>query len=115
MYLPKHDVYTALSSITDVTVQQGSQKTITDIPAITFFVSDNSADLDLGNEIVNQNIEVTVDVWASNSSSADTLLSQIETKMRTLGYRLSYCTDVPDPNNICHINTRFTGLITKGN
>lgn len=112
MYLPKHDIFTALSTIADVTVLQGSQKTIVDVPAITFFISDNNADLNLANEITNQNIEVTVDIWASNSANADTLLSQVETKLRALGYRLSYCLDVPDPENICHINTRFSGLKT---
>lgn len=112
MYLPKHDVYTALSSIPSVTVLQGSQKEIVEVPAITFFVSDNAATLDLGNEIAAQSVEVTVDIWASNSANADSLLTQVETKMRALGYRLSYCTDVPDPDNICHINTRFSGIKT---
>lgn len=113
MYLPKHDIYTALSTIPSVTVLQGSQKTIVDVPAITFFVSDNNAALDLDNEITSQSVEVTVDIWASNSTNADSLLSSVETKMRALGYRLAYCTDVPDPDNICHINTRFDGLKTN--
>ena len=110
MYLPKHDVYTALSSIPSVTVLQGSQKTIVQVPAITFFVSDNNAELNLDNQINSQSVEVTVDIWASDSSNADDLLAQTETKLRGVGYRLSYCTDVPDPENICHINTRFSGI-----
>lgn len=110
MYLPKHDIYTALSTIPSVTVLQGSQKTIVNVPAITFFISDNTTELDLSNEISNQNIEVTIDIWAQNSTDADGLLTQIETNIRALGYRLSYCTDVPDPENICHINTRFSGI-----
>lgn len=114
MYLPKPDVYAALNSIPDVTVLQGSQKTLVDVPAITFFVSDNNATVDLNNEITSQAVQVTVDVWASNSTNADDLLSQAHTKMQELGYRLSYMTDVPDPdNNICHVNTRFDGIQTN--
>lgn len=109
MYLPKSDVYNALKDITP-NVLQGSQKTIVDIPAITFYVSDNAAELNLSNEIARQDIEVTIDVWAKNSSAADTLLSQVEAKMRELGYRLSFSMDVPDPQNICHINSRFIGI-----
>jgi len=112
MYLPKTAVYTALNTIPNVEVLQGSQKTIVEVPAITFFVSDNSAELDLGNEIASQNVQVTVDIWAENSSAADSLLSQAETKMRGLGYRLSYMADIPDPENICHVTTRYDGIQT---
>ena len=112
MYLPKTAVFTALNSIPNVSVFQGSQKTIVEVPAITFFVSDNAAELDLSNEITSQSVQIVVDVWASNSANADTLLSQVETKMRGLGYRLSFTADVPDPENICHITTRFDGIQT---
>lgn len=110
MYLPKHDVYTALSSIPSVTVLQGSQNTIASVPAITFFISDNNAELDLSNQITSQAVQVTVDIWGKNSANADSLLSQAETKLRALGYRLSYAADVPDPDNICHITTRFDSI-----
>ena len=110
MYLPKKDVYTALSSIPNVTVRQVSQKTEAVIPSITFFVADNSIELNLDNEIARQDVLVTIDIWASNSSIADGLLTQTEQKMRELGYRLSFVMDVPDPENICHISTRFDGI-----
>ena len=109
MYLPKTDIYAALNTL-GVTVRQASQKTEAVIPSITFFVADNALELDLSNEISRQDILVTIDIWASNSANADTLLSGVETKMRELGYRLSFVLDVPDPTNICHINTRFTGI-----
>lgn len=109
MHLPKTEVYNALKDIT-TNVLQGSQKTIVDVPAITFYVSDNAAELNLSNEIARQDIEVTIDVWAKNSTEADTLLNQVEEKMREIGYRLSFSMDVPDPQNICHINTRFVGI-----
>lgn len=110
MYSPKADVYTALSTISGVTVRQSSQNVANEVPSITFRVSDNALELDLSNEIVKQDILITVDVWAATSSAADTLLASVETKMRGLGYRLSFQMDVPDPSNICHINTRFTGV-----
>lgn len=110
MYLPKADVYAALKTIPGVTVRQASQKTEAVIPSITFFIADNSTELDLDNEIARQDILVTVDIWATDSSQADSLLAQAETKMRALGYRLAFVLDVPDPANICHINTRFEGI-----
>lgn len=110
MYLPKSDIYSALNSITGVKVLQGSQATVATVPSITFFISDNATELDLSNKIASQAVEVTIDIWASNSANADTLLAQVETNMRALGYRLDYSTDVPDPDNICHINSRFTGI-----
>ena len=112
MHLPKPEVYAALATIPNVTVLQGSQKTIVNVPALTFYVSDNSAELDLANEISKQDVQVTVDVWAANSTAADSLLSQVESKLRVLGYRLSFTMDVPDPENICHINTRFDAIKT---
>lgn len=112
MYLPKPAIYTALSSIPAVTVLQGSQKTLVEVPAITFFVSDNSEDVDLSNQTVSQNVEVTVDIWAATSTAADNLLSQVHTKLKGLGYRLAFTLDVPDPQNICHITTRFDSLQT---
>lgn len=112
MYLPKTEVYTALATIPNCTVLQAAQKTLVEAPAITFFVTDNSANLDLSNSIASQNVEVTVDIWGTNSSNADSLLSQAETKLRALGYRLAFCIDVPDSQNICHINTRFDAIKT---
>jgi hypothetical protein len=113
VYLPKPIVYSALNSIPNVSVLQGSQKTVVNLPAITFYVTDNDTELNLENEITAQFVQVTVDIWAKNSEIADSLLEQAETKMRALGYRLSFCIDVPDPNNICHINTRFDGTQTN--
>ena len=109
MYLPKSDIYAALSTIPNVTVRQASQKTEAVIPSITFFISDNTLELNLSNEISRQDILLTVDIWASNSSNADALLLEAENKLRDIGYRLSFMIDVPDPANICHINTRFVG------
>lgn len=110
MYSPKADVYTALSTITGVTVRQSSQNVANEIPSITFGVSDNALELNLSNEITRQDILITVDIWAATSTAADSLLSQAEAKLRAIGYRLSFQMDVPDPSNICHISTRFVGI-----
>lgn len=110
MYLPKTEVYTALSSIPDVKVQQASQKTEAIIPSITFFVSDNSPEYTLDNEISKQDVLITLDIWAIDSSNADALLLLAVEKMKGIGYYMNFCMDVSDPKNICHINTRFTGI-----
>ena len=110
MYLPKSDVYATLSTIPNVTVRQASQKTEAVIPSITFFISDNALELNLRNEISRQDNLLTVDIWAETGPKADALLSQAEQKLREIGYRLSFQIDLNDPQNIAHINTRFTGI-----
>ena len=110
MYLPKTDIHNALSSIPNVTVRQAAQKTQSVIPSITFSVADNALELDLNNEISKQALLVNVDIWAENSTKADALLAQAETKMREIGYRLDFMMDIQDPENICHISTRFAGV-----
>lgn len=112
MYLPKPDIFAALNSIPDVKVRQASQKVAGEVPSITFFVSGNDLELNLSNEISKQDILITVDIWDKTSDLADSLLSQAEQKLREIGYRLSFQIDVPDPKNICHINSRFEGIKT---
>lgn len=109
MIHPKPEIYAALSA-TGVTVLQGSQKTIAELPSITFYLTDNNTNLNLDNEIVSQDVQVSVDVWAKTSALADTLLGQAEAALRAIGYRLAFQMDVPDPNDLCHINTRFEGI-----
>jgi len=65
-------------------------------------------DLNLDNEIRRQDITATVDVWADDSPTASRILGEVEAKMRSIGYRLSYSADVPAPAGaLYHINCRF--------
>lgn len=107
MYTPKEDIYNALLE-TGVHVIQGSESAFSKVPAITFNVSDNATELDLGNDISSQTIVVTVDIWTDTSMEASALLRASEEIMRGIGYRLSYSADVPKPESaLHHINCRF--------
>lgn len=109
MYLPKSDVYNSLKTL-NYFVSQTQPTEFTDLPAITFRVGDNSVNLDLDNNIISQDIDIIIDIWAEDSVTASTVLSQVEEVMRRIGYKMSYSSDVPNIGNLFHINNRFTTI-----
>lgn len=109
MYLPKSDVYNSLQTL-NYYVSQTQPTEFTDLPAITFRVGDNSVNLDLDNRIISQDIEIIIDIWAEDSVTASTVLSQVEEVMRQIGYKMSYSSDIPNIGNLYHINCRFTTI-----
>ena len=108
MYLPKADVFRALS-VLPYTIIQTNQSVFSDLPAVTFHVGDNRPRLTLENEIAYQDIIVHVDIWAEDSLTASRMVSEIETIMRTeLYYQIEFCADIPNPDSsVFHISTRF--------
>lgn len=112
MYLPKSDVYNILKSISsNYYVSQTQPATFNELPAIIFSVGDNAINTDLDNNILSQDIEVIVDIWAEDSITASNVLSLVEDKMRINLWRMSYSSDVPNTGNLYHINTRFSKTI----
>lgn len=109
MYLPKSDVYNSLKTL-NYYVSQTQPTEFNDLPAITFRVGDNSVNLDLDNTIISQDIEIVIDIWAEDSVTASTVLSQVEGKMREINYKMSFSSDVPNIGNLYHINCRFTTI-----
>lgn len=110
MYLPKSDIYNSLKEL-NYFVSQTQPATFNDLPAIIFSVGNNAVNTDLDNNILSQDIEVQVDVWAEDSVTASTVLSQVEEKMRLNLYTMSFSNDVPNIGNLYHIVSRFTKLI----
>jgi hypothetical protein len=109
MYLPKSDVYNSLKTL-NYYVSQTQPTEFTDLPAITFRVGDNSVNVDLDNNIISQDIEIIIDIWAEDSVTASQVLSQVEEVMRQNNYILSFSNDVPNIGNLFHINNRFTTI-----
>lgn len=109
MYLPKTDIYNGLKTL-NYYVSQTQPTEFTDLPAITFRIGDNSVNLNLDNEIISQDIDVIIDIWAEDSVTASNVLSQVEETMRQLKYKMSYSSDVPNIGNLYHINCRFTTI-----
>lgn len=110
MYLPKTDIYNSLKTL-NYYVSQTQPATFNKLPAIIFSVGNNSIHTDLDNNILSQDLEVQVDIWAEDSVTASTVLSQVEETMRSNLYNMSYSNDVPNVGNLYHIVSRFTKII----
>lgn len=110
MYLPKTDIYNSLK-VLNYYVSQTQPSTFNELPAIIFRVGNNSINTDLDNNILSQNIEVQIDIWAEDSVTASEVLSQVEEIMRSNLYNMSYSNDVPNIGNLYHIVSRFTKVI----
>lgn len=110
MYLPKADVYNSLKTL-NYFVSQTQPEIFTDLPAIIFSVGNNSVHLDLDNHITSQAVEIQIDIWAEDSVTASTILSEVEEIMRSNLYIMSYSNDVPNISNLNHIVCRFAKQI----
>jgi hypothetical protein len=110
MYLPKTDVYNSLKAL-PYHVSQTQPAIFTDLPAVIFSVGNNSISTDLDGEISSQDIEIQIDIWAEDSVTASTVLSQVEEIMRSNLYIMSFSNDVPNVSNLYHIVSRFAKQI----
>lgn len=110
MYLPKSDIYNSLKKL-NYFVSQTQPPVFNELPAIIFIVGNNSINVDLDNEIVSQDLEIQIDIWAEDSVTASTVLFQVEEIMRQNLYKMSFSNDVPNNGNLYHIVNRFTKLI----
>ena len=110
MYLPKGDVYNSLKTL-GYYVSQAKPAVFTDLPAIIFNVGNNAVTTDLDGAILSQDIEMQIDIWAEDSVTASTVLSQVEELMRSNLYILSFSNDVPNAGNLYHTVCRFAKLI----
>lgn len=110
MYLPKSDVYNSLKEL-KYYVSQTQPATFNDLPAIIFSVGNNALDYDLDNNIISQNLEIVIDIWAEDSVTASKVLFQVEEIMRKNLYKMSYSNDVPNNGNLYHILTRFIKIV----
>lgn len=108
----KATVYSTLNSISNVAVSQGSQAVVNSFPAITFNLSDNQNTVSVDGELLSQQAEIVVDIWAKSSTACSNTMSKAEAKLRTIGYVMTYAADIPDPDDsVFHISTRFIARI----
>ncbi|MBQ2870316.1 hypothetical protein IJE86_01300 [bacterium] len=110
MYLPKSDVYNSLKEL-NYYVSQTQPPVFEDLPAIIFKVGNNSLNYDLDNNILSQDLDIQIDIWAEDSVTASNVLSQVEKTMRSNLYEMSFSNDVPNIGNLFHIVSRFTKSI----
>jgi hypothetical protein len=105
MYTPKEDIFKLLSQL-EAEVLQPNQNVFKKLPTITFYVANNSINLDLDNEITNQDIAIVIDIWTKDSITSSVLLKDTEALMRSIGYRLTFSADIPE-QDLYHTTTRF--------
>ena len=110
MYLPKADVYDSLK-VLPYFVAQTKPAVFTELPAVIFNVGNNAITADLDGAILSQDIEIQIDIWAEDSVTASSVLSQVENIMRSNQYIMSFSNDVPNAGNLQHIVSRFTKLV----
>lgn len=113
MYLPKQDLYTILLDLktdnTGLEVYQSFPDEFKSLPCITFSVNNNAVETDLSNNILYQNITITIDIWGETSSQCSSLLSSVESLLRQNYYKMTYSADVPNTDKrVRHIASRFT-------
>ena len=110
MYLPKADIYNCLKAL-PCFVAQAKPAVFTELPAVVFSVGNNAIATDLDGAILSQDIEIQIDIWAEDSPTASTVLSQVEELMRSNLYIMSFSNDVPNAGSLYHIVCRFAKLI----
>ena len=110
MYLPKSDIYKSLKQL-NYYVSQTQPATFNNLPAIIFSVGNNALNYDLDNNIISQDLEIQIDIWAEDSVTASKVLSQVEEIMRLNLYKMSFSNDVPNNGNLFHIVNRFTKTV----
>ena len=109
MYLPKTDVYNSLKAL-PYHVSQSKPAVFTELPAVTFGVGNNAITTDLDGSIASQDIEITLDIWAEDSVTASTVLSEVEEIMRSNNYIMSFSNDIPNISDVHHIACRFAKI-----
>lgn len=107
MYIPNKDVYDILKSVkTGVSVYPNRPEVIENAPCMTYFIENNSVEIDLSKGIAYQDIDVVVDIWADTKLEATEILSLLEGDMRENNFVLDFSSEVDD-ENLKHITTRF--------
>jgi hypothetical protein len=110
MLEPKATIYSLLTTVCD-TVYQVRPEVLSVFPCITFQISNNTPVYELEKEIGYQDIDTMIDIWDTTSSGTGKLLVDVQDMMLDEGYRLTFATDVPDPEGISHISTIFKLLV----
>ena len=109
---PKPEVYNTLKSL-GYTCIQGDQATFKteQIPAITFSVGSKSARYELDKTPSAYDVEIIVDVWANESTTASRIADEAEEAMREKDYLLTFSSDIPSPEGcLYHTNLRFAAV-----
>ena len=105
MFDVKPYVFEALNAISGVTVSDVYPSDFKKLPYITFYEIANSE----GTTSRLSDVAVVIDIWHNRSTG--TIAKQVDEKMKELGLKRVFSSDVPDPSGIKHKTMRYRGLI----
>ena len=107
MQNPKTEVYSLLCTLC-ANVRQPSTNEFTQFPAITYAITNDAAYvIDMDNNMLSQDVIVTIDIWTMTSTEGSSMLSNIEELLRANNYILDWSSDIPNPDIIYHTQARF--------
>lgn len=95
MHDVKEEIYNILKK-TGFKVYQNRPEKLVELPCVTFYILNNTPSYSLYPEVLKQNIEVIVDIWAKTSKETGSMLGEIFAKMLDYKYILQSNTDVYD-------------------
>ena len=108
MYEPKADIYAALSEL-NYSLMMANDAEFSSLPLITYNVASNIPQYTLDMDIAVQNIDVAIDLWAEVSTELTQMLSEVESKMRSIFYTMTFAGEVPNiDKSVLHYSTRFS-------
>lgn len=114
MKLPKSEIYTILKTletsetISNIKVYQEQPQVFKTLPVVTFSLSNMIPQYSIDNDLIFQNITITIDIWGNNSKQCSDILEMVETLMRNNYYRMTSAYDVPNlDDKVRHVVCRF--------
>lgn len=104
-------IQTKLETVADA-VYQSMPEQMEVIPCVTWRMGNNVPVYLLDKTISHQDHEIVLDIWANNDTEAEALLASVTDALLDLNYRLTFNSDVPNPDSsIFHITTQFVQSI----
>lgn len=111
----KANIYGLLNSVTytvgTVKVYQNWPTTSAEFPCVTFSVVNNSPRYALDKEINYQDVEISINFWASKPSQTSSMLSDAELVLRNHGYLLQTSESLIEEDGSSHIYTVFKFIV----
>lgn len=108
MYDVKPIVHQLLSSISGVTVSDVYPADWSKTPHISFYEQGNNDPLKIQDSPLSE-ITIQIDIW--HKKSTGTLAAAVDAKMKSIGFRRSFASDVPDASGIKHKTMRYRGIV----
>lgn len=107
---PKEEIFTALNAL-GYYCALNSEAVSSQVPAITFTISDSTPRYGLDRSEITAEVVATVDLWADENETLATMADEVEEAMRKINYLCTWSSDIPNPEgSYYHYQLRFGGF-----